>query len=512
MDVRLMPGESFCPAAATATAPVRRCRLPACLQFPPAPSSPSSSPSGQVLPPAISRCAAGWLLLAAASSTAAGARASCAAPGAGACLPSRHWQLCHTRLHQRCVGWGRGALAAWVVVRAAGKVSPPVPPPAYNTPLLRCSAGSPRLPSSAGGVAAGAALLPARCTTCSSCTGGRCFEPSLSLLRCCTAGTRGCIVGCSSSLQHRQRWQYRSRWQYMRRYCQPGTGRVPHQPIPYRTAAPASNRAAGCGAAPAPEVGGRVATVAARIAVHAALLPPSRCRRTELSLPLPPSIRCRQQETFSIHLGRLEAFANDDRTRAFLSLAAEEGSPGGSAAAAGGSSAAATAGGGSAGAAGAESAAAAATAIPTSSGDGSSDSEEVQAQAQSPYSSQLVSLCHAVSQVFAAHGLPRFYADPRPHASGGLTHSAGLQLCGCLPSLSCSQRCLLPHLHQPSLHAPAVAWLLGDQRQQLEAALAAPDVAEAAARLAAQPWQLRPSAVVCKAGQREHMVWQAPGS
>ena len=34
------------------------------------------------------------------------------------------------------------------------------------------------------------------------------------------------------------------------------------------------------------------------------------------------------------------------------------------------------------------------------------------------YCPQLVALSHAVSGVFAAHGLPRFYDDPRPHVSG----------------------------------------------------------------------------------------------
>lgn len=61
----------------------------------------------------------------------------------------------------------------------------------------------------------------------------------------------------------------------------------------------------------------------------------------------------------------------------------------------------------------------------------------------------------------------------------------------------------------PAWPTPAVAWLLEDQQQAVEEALRDPEVAAAAAALAAQPWQLRPAAIVCKAGQREHAVWQA---
>jgi hypothetical protein len=58
-----------------------------------------------------------------------------------------------------------------------------------------------------------------------------------------------------------------------------------------------------------------------------------------------------------------------------------------------------------------------------------------------------------------------------------------------------------------------VAWLLGEQREQLEAALASPEVQAAAQRLAAYAWRLRAAAVVCKAGQREHVIRQAsPGA
>jgi hypothetical protein len=50
-----------------------------------------------------------------------------------------------------------------------------------------------------------------------------------------------------------------------------------------------------------------------------------------------------------------------------------------------------------------------------------------------------VALSHAVSGVFAAHGLPRFYDDPRPHVSGEYGGGGGgCQLAGrpaCLPML-----------------------------------------------------------------------------
>lgn len=55
---------------------------------------------------------------------------------------------------------------------------------------------------------------------------------------------------------------------------------------------------------------------------------------------------------------------------------------------------------------------------------------------------------------------------------------------------------------------PAVAWLLGSEEQQLQAALAAPEVREAAEQLAVQSWQLAPAAIICKAGQRPYTVWQ----
>lgn len=58
-------------------------------------------------------------------------------------------------------------------------------------------------------------------------------------------------------------------------------------------------------------------------------------------------------------------------------------------------------------------------------------------------------------------------------------------------------------------HLSAVAWLLGDQQEQLQAALAAPKALEAAERLAAEDWQLSPGAIICKAGPRPFTVWQA---
>ena len=228
---------------------------------------------------------------------------------------------------------------------------------------------------------------------------------------------------------------------------------------------------------------------------------------------LPGRPCCRRQDTFCIRLGRLAVFCNDDRTRTFLSLAAEEGD--------GGSSG----GGGTAGVA-------AAAEGPSNSRDGGSSDSEGSGdggctQPQRPrYSEQLVGLCHAVSGVFAAHGLPRFYADPQPHASGEQSHREGPQVfawlrCVCMESLAgvlpggllpleCEPHVPGAHHPDPTLCLPcAVAWLLGDCQQQLEAALAAPEVQAAARTLAAQHWRLQPAAIVCKAGQREHAVWPA---
>ncbi len=61
----------------------------------------------------------------------------------------------------------------------------------------------------------------------------------------------------------------------------------------------------------------------------------------------------------------------------------------------------------------------------------------------------------------------------------------------------------------PCLPPRAVAWLLGNEERQLQAALAAPEARDAAKRLDAQDWQVGPSAIVCKAGGRPYTVWQA---
>ena len=58
----------------------------------------------------------------------------------------------------------------------------------------------------------------------------------------------------------------------------------------------------------------------------------------------------------------------------------------------------------------------------------------------------------------------------------------------------------------------AVAWLLGDQREELQAALAEADVQAAAARLARHEWKVQPEVIWCKAGQRQHAVWRADGT
>ena len=194
-----------------------------------------------------------------------------------------------------------------------------------------------------------------------------------------------------------------------------------------------------------------------------------------------------------MRLGPPEVFANDDRSRTFLSLAAvEAGAPSSD-----GTNS--SSGGGSGG---------------VCSGDAGGEQQQQQQRRRQPrYCAQLVALCHAVSAVFVAHGLPRFYADPQPHASG----ERACKLAGLLrfgpAAYAYSRRCAA-RLCAPShrlFRGPrsAVAWLLNDQREQLAAALHEPEAAAAAAALAAQPWQLRPAAIVCKAGQREHVVWQA---
>jgi len=153
---------------------------------------------------------------------------------------------------------------------------------------------------------------------------------------------------------------------------------------------------------------------------------------------------CRQQDTFQIQLARLAVFCNDARTRTFLAVAAEEAGSSGSNTSSGSSSKGEHAAGGLAG--GDSYAPAHSAECPAgkgSSGSGSIDgtsssSDELGGsgrgastaaaageaggiaarRSQRPnYCRQLVQMCHAVSGVFAAHGLPRFYADPQPHAS-----------------------------------------------------------------------------------------------
>lgn len=137
---------------------------------------------------------------------------------------------------------------------------------------------------------------------------------------------------------------------------------------------------------------------------------------------------------------------NDERTRTFLALSASSSCGGG-----GGSSsqqAGSTAGSGARGGGGAPRA----------------------GPSPGPLD-PLLRAIDAVSKAFQLHGLPRFYAAPRPHVS--------------------------------------VAWLLGDQAPQVEAAMAAPAAQAAAARLAAARWEHPVACMVCRTGQRVHTVWEA---
>ena len=128
--------------------------------------------------------------------------------------------------------------------------------------------------------------------------------------------------------------------------------------------------------------------------------------------PPPPPRACRRHDTFCIRMGAPEVLVNDDRTRTFLVLAAGGGG-GGAVEARGGSKAGETGSGG--------------VKAALAGGQAGGQQQNVRhgggQQALPPplprYSPALVSLCHAVSGVFAAHGLPRFYAEPRPHVSGG---------------------------------------------------------------------------------------------
>ncbi|KAL4856427.1 U6 snRNA phosphodiesterase [Chlorella vulgaris] len=226
--------------------------------------------------------------------------------------------------------------------------------------------------------------------------------------------------------------------------------------------------------------------------------------RLEQIAPLVSDLRCRlrQQDSFCISMAGLEVFANDDRSRTFLAVRA-----------CGGGSAAAN----RSGSAGSPLAELGSCRVAANGSDGSGhqglraivaqqqqqqpqqqgerqqeqqqqqqhqqeqqqDDKQQQQQQQEEqlhgaYSPQLVALCHIASAACTAHGLPPFYADPRPHAS--------------------------------------VAWLLGDQREELQAALAEADVQAAAARLARHAWTVQPEIIWCKAGQRQHAVWRADGT
>lgn len=82
----------------------------------------------------------------------------------------------------------------------------------------------------------------------------------------------------------------------------------------------------------------------------------------------------------------------------------------------------------------------------------------------------------AVSEVFELHGLPGFYSDPRPHIS--------------------------------------IAWLLGDQRVALEAAIGpasevGPEGAGHLRKLLEQlSWKVEAEAIWCKIGSKRHAIWR----
>ncbi|PRW39260.1 U6 snRNA phosphodiesterase [Chlorella sorokiniana] len=263
---------------------------------------------------------------------------------------------------------------------------------------------------------------------------------------------------------------------------------APAASLPAAGAAPAS----AAGSVQAAAAGGRPARLAQPL-YHVSLSRTVPLRLDQIQ-PLVDELRrrLRQRDTFQIQLARLVVFCNDARTRTFLAVAAEEAgcSSGGSKLE--GGSAAGPLGGAPAQAAehpngGGSGDRDSSSGLSSSSelegggkdsnwaaGNGAAASTELGRLQRPNYCRQLVQMCHAVSGVFAAHGLPRFYADPQPHAS--------------------------------------IAWLLGDRQQQLEAALEAPAARAVAHRLAGMSWQLRPAAVVCKAGQRENVVWPATSS
>ncbi|KAI3431477.1 hypothetical protein D9Q98_004529 [Chlorella vulgaris] len=226
--------------------------------------------------------------------------------------------------------------------------------------------------------------------------------------------------------------------------------------------------------------------------------------RLEQIAPLVSDLRSRlrQQGSFCISMAGLEVFANDDRSRTFLAVRAckggsaaanRSGSAGSPLAELGGCRVAANGSGGS-GLQGLKAIVAQQQQQQQPQQQQGEQQQEQQhqqeqqqdeqqhqqqqqqqeEQLQGGYSPQLVALCHIASAACTAHGLPPFYADPRPHAS--------------------------------------VAWLLGDQQEELQAALAEADVQAAAARLARHAWTVQPDSIWCKAGQRQHAVWRADGT
>jgi hypothetical protein len=61
--------------------------------------------------------------------------------------------------------------------------------------------------------------------------------------------------------------------------------------------------------------------------------------------------------------------------------------------------------------------------------------------------------------------------------------------------------------HPAASRVFAVAWLLGDHAEALQAALAEPGAQAAAAKLAQLQWTAHPAVIVCKVGHQEHAVW-----
>ncbi|GAB4814138.1 hypothetical protein N2152v2_001184 [Parachlorella kessleri] len=134
-------------------------------------------------------------------------------------------------------------------------------------------------------------------------------------------------------------------------------------------------------------------------------------------------------DTFTLGIGGPEVLINDERTRTFLALSA------------------------------------------TATGSKLQRPTPATRGVKTPGSSLLRAI-DGTSQAFRMHGLPPFYAEPRPHIS--------------------------------------VAWLLGDCEQQLAAALqSSPPLWQAAQQLAQCRWQVQVNAIYCKAGQKTFIVWDA---